>query len=82
MGGSSDLHAQQAAHGRVHGDFPQLRRVHLSQALVTLPACASVFGGACEVVWVFVKGWGFCVVEVEVGNKRKFRDSPGDFRVQ
>ena len=31
-----DLHAQQAAHGRVHRGFPQLLGVHLAQALVAL----------------------------------------------
>ena len=31
-----NLNAQQAAHGRVHGGFPQLRWVHLAQSFVTL----------------------------------------------
>jgi hypothetical protein len=34
--GVVDLHAQQAAHGRVHGGFPELFGVHFAQAFVAL----------------------------------------------
>ncbi len=37
-----NLHAQQAAHSRVHGGFPQLSRVHFAQAFVAL-ASGGVF---------------------------------------
>ena len=37
-----DLHPEQAADFRIHGGFPQLRRVHLAQAFVAL-ACSGVF---------------------------------------
>ena len=36
--GVVDLDAQEAAHCRVHGGFPELGRVHLTQAFVALTA--------------------------------------------
>ena len=43
LDGVVNLHTQQAAHSRVHGGFPQLGGVHLSQAFVAL-ACGGIFG--------------------------------------
>jgi hypothetical protein len=45
LDGVVDLHAQQAAHGGVHGGFPQLLGVHFAQALVAL-AAGGAFGFA------------------------------------
>jgi hypothetical protein len=39
--GVVDLHLEQAAHGGVHGGFPQLFGVHFAQALVALLAEAA-----------------------------------------
>ncbi len=50
-----DLHAQQAAYGRVHGGFPELLGVHFAQAFVAL-ATDSVFGLADEPVHGFAEG--------------------------